>query len=157
MVDAGADLVIGHGPHVLREIECYRGHPIAYSLGNFVGVGGLSAKKLAAVSALLEISVNADGTLQSMNLIPLRFTEQKLPELDERAYGTRLVNHLGQHAKFEGTFVEFPVKRDWQRRFDRWLRATSRLTDLPKPRRPKLPARIAQAGTARQTPVTHRP
>jgi poly-gamma-glutamate synthesis protein (capsule biosynthesis protein) len=36
MIDAGADLVFGHGPHILRGIELYRGKPIFYSLGNFV-------------------------------------------------------------------------------------------------------------------------
>lgn len=36
-VDAGADLVLGAGPHVLRKIEMYEGTPVAYSLGNFVG------------------------------------------------------------------------------------------------------------------------
>ena len=36
MVDAGADLVVGHGPHVLQGIEVYRGRPIFYSLGNFL-------------------------------------------------------------------------------------------------------------------------
>ena len=35
-VDAGADSVIGHGPHVLRGIEVYKGKPIFYSLGNFI-------------------------------------------------------------------------------------------------------------------------
>jgi poly-gamma-glutamate capsule biosynthesis protein CapA/YwtB (metallophosphatase superfamily) len=35
VVDAGADLVLGHGPHVPRAIEVYRGKLIAYSLGNF--------------------------------------------------------------------------------------------------------------------------
>ena len=34
-VDAGADLVLGHGPHVVRGMEVYRGRPIFYSLGNF--------------------------------------------------------------------------------------------------------------------------
>ncbi|CAN5755437.1 CapA family protein [soil metagenome] len=35
-VDAGADMVIGHGPHLLRGIEIYNGKPIFYSLGNFI-------------------------------------------------------------------------------------------------------------------------
>ncbi len=35
-VEAGADVVVGHGPHVLRGIEIYRGRPILYSLGNFI-------------------------------------------------------------------------------------------------------------------------
>ena len=36
MIDAGADVVVGHGPHVLRAVEIYRGQPILYSLGNFL-------------------------------------------------------------------------------------------------------------------------
>ncbi|WP_407157154.1 CapA family protein [Bradyrhizobium sp. STM 3557] len=37
MIDEGADLVVGHGPHLLRGMEIYRGQPIFYSLGNFIG------------------------------------------------------------------------------------------------------------------------
>ena len=40
MIDAGADLIFGHGPHVLRGMEFYKGRLIAYSLGNFAGGGG---------------------------------------------------------------------------------------------------------------------
>lgn len=36
MIDAGADVIAGHGPHILRGIEIYKGRPIFYSLGNFV-------------------------------------------------------------------------------------------------------------------------
>jgi poly-gamma-glutamate synthesis protein (capsule biosynthesis protein) len=36
MIDAGADVFVGHGPHVLRGIEIYKGKPILYSLGNFI-------------------------------------------------------------------------------------------------------------------------
>ena len=36
MIDAGASVFVGHGPHVLRGIEMYRGKPIFYSLGDFV-------------------------------------------------------------------------------------------------------------------------
>ena len=36
MVDAGADMLVGHGPHVLRGVEIYKGKPILYSLGDFI-------------------------------------------------------------------------------------------------------------------------
>jgi poly-gamma-glutamate capsule biosynthesis protein CapA/YwtB (metallophosphatase superfamily) len=121
MIDAGADLVVGHGPHVLRAAECYQGKPILYSLGNFVGVGGLSAKNFAAVSALLEVTVAQDGTLQNINLVPLRFNEQKLPQVDAREFGTRLVNHLGKHALYSASFIEFPVSNEGQAEFAAWL------------------------------------
>lgn len=35
-IDAGADAILGHGPHELRGIEIYKGKPIFYSLGNFI-------------------------------------------------------------------------------------------------------------------------
>jgi len=36
MIDAGADVLVGHGPHFLKGIEIYKGKPIFYSLGNFI-------------------------------------------------------------------------------------------------------------------------
>ncbi|MBS0520286.1 MAG: CapA family protein [Proteobacteria bacterium] len=44
MIDGGADLVVGHGPHLLRGLELYKGKPIFYSLGNFIGQNELVAK-----------------------------------------------------------------------------------------------------------------
>jgi poly-gamma-glutamate synthesis protein (capsule biosynthesis protein) len=44
MIDAGADIVAGHGPHQLRGMEIYRGRPIFYSLGNFVSQIDLSQR-----------------------------------------------------------------------------------------------------------------
>ena len=123
MIDAGADIVVGHGPHVLRAVECYKDKPIVYSLGNFVGVGGLSAKNFAAVSALLEISVATDGSLQRINLIPVRFNEQKLPSVDPQEFGTRLINYLGMNARYVGKFIEFPVAVDAQEEFSTWLQS----------------------------------
>ncbi|QKS72338.1 CapA family protein [Paenalkalicoccus suaedae] len=36
LIDAGADCIVGHGPHILRGIDIYKGKPIFYSLGNFI-------------------------------------------------------------------------------------------------------------------------
>ncbi len=152
MIDAGADLAVGHGPHVLREAECYRGHPIVYSLGNFVGAGGLSSKKVAAVSALLEVSVNPDGTLRGIDLAPIRFDERRLPQLDARAFGTRLVNYLGQHAQYPGNFIEFPTKSSGQGEFLAWLKKNAkpassatgkRVTTAQLPQNPAASERVA--------------
>ena len=43
VIDAGADVVFGHGPHIMRGMEFYKGRLIAYSLGNFCGYGALNA------------------------------------------------------------------------------------------------------------------
>ncbi len=44
MIDEGADIVVGHGPHLLRGMELHRGRPIFYSLGNFVGQNELTQR-----------------------------------------------------------------------------------------------------------------
>ena len=55
MIDAGADAVIGHGPHVLRGIEFYRGRPIAYSLGNFLTYRGFNLEGPLGVTGVLQL------------------------------------------------------------------------------------------------------
>lgn len=44
MIDAGADIVVGHGPHLIRGMEMYQGAPIFYSLGNLIGQNELTYK-----------------------------------------------------------------------------------------------------------------
>ncbi|GGK11670.1 hypothetical protein GCM10010124_00370 [Pilimelia terevasa] len=63
VVDAGADLVVGHGPHVLRGMEFYRGRLIAYSLGNFAAGGGVLAEGgISGVGGVLRVTLRRDGT-----------------------------------------------------------------------------------------------
>ncbi|RZU50657.1 poly-gamma-glutamate capsule biosynthesis protein CapA/YwtB (metallophosphatase superfamily) [Krasilnikovia cinnamomea] len=62
VIDAGADVVIGHGPHVLRGMEFYKGKLIAYSLGNFAGGGKtLSSAGVLKYSGILHVTLGADG------------------------------------------------------------------------------------------------
>jgi hypothetical protein len=61
VIDAGADLVIGHGPHVLRPIELYRDRLIAYSLGNFATYYGISVTGIRGISGILTTRLDADG------------------------------------------------------------------------------------------------
>lgn len=61
VVDAGADLVVGHGPHVLRGMEFHRGRLIAYSMGNFTGYEAFALSGPLAVSGVLQVTLRADG------------------------------------------------------------------------------------------------
>lgn len=62
-IDNGADVVYGHGPHVVRAIELYNGHFIAYSLGNFCTPYGINISGISGYAPILELHVNtADGT-----------------------------------------------------------------------------------------------
>jgi len=62
VIDAGADLVIGHGPHVIRGMQFYKGKLIAYSLGNFAGGGKtLSSNGVLKYGGILHVSLTRDG------------------------------------------------------------------------------------------------
>ena len=63
MVDAGAALVVGHGPHVVRPMELYKGHLIAYSLGNFATYEGISIDGPRGFAPLLVATIDAGGQL----------------------------------------------------------------------------------------------
>lgn len=62
-IDMGADVVFGHGPHVCRAIELYKGHFIAYSLGNFCTPGGISVSGISGYSPVITITINENGEL----------------------------------------------------------------------------------------------
>lgn len=61
MVDAGADLVFGHGPHVVRAMERYKDRLIAYSLGNFATYYGISVDGAKGVAPILVVTVDNTG------------------------------------------------------------------------------------------------
>ena len=61
MVDAGADLVVGHGPHVVRAIERYRNRLIAYSLGNFATYYGISVAGIKGIAPILVATLDGEG------------------------------------------------------------------------------------------------
>ena len=81
-VDAGADIVVGHGPHVLRGIEYYKKKLIAYSLGNFAGYQLFSVKGGKGISAILTLEVNKKGNFLKgqINSISLRPLGRPIPD-----------------------------------------------------------------------------
>jgi hypothetical protein len=61
VVDAGADLVLGHGPHVPRALEYYRERLIAYSLGNFATYYGISVEGTKGLAPILVAELDGSG------------------------------------------------------------------------------------------------
>jgi len=94
MVDAGADAVIGHGPHVLRGIEFYRGRPIAYSLGNFATYRGFNLSGALGITAILDLRLGPDGTFRSARLQPLYQLPRTGPRPDPDGRAISLVRRL---------------------------------------------------------------
>lgn len=124
VIDAGADLVVGHGPHVLRAIECYQGRPIFHSLGNFVSVGGLSIRSMAALTAIGGVQLGPRGELLGLEFLPLRFSERKVPQRDEREDASHLVNWLADNAKFSGEFLRVPAPEAGRKAWLDWASKT---------------------------------
>jgi hypothetical protein len=60
-IDAGADVVLGHGPHVIRAIDVYKGRFIAYSLGNFATYGRFNLSGSNGIAPIIEIDVDNNG------------------------------------------------------------------------------------------------
>ena len=61
VVDAGADLVVGHGPHVVRAMELYKDRLIAYSLGNFATYYGISVAGIKGIAPILLATLDETG------------------------------------------------------------------------------------------------
>lgn len=81
-VDAGGDVVFGHGPHVPRAVNVYRGRFIAYSLGNFWTFGRFNLNGLAGVAPVADLRVERGGRLVEARIISCRQTYQGGPTLD---------------------------------------------------------------------------
>ena len=86
-IDLGADIVFGHGPHVVRAVECYNGHLIAYSLGNFCTTYGINVAGLTGYAPVLVARIGRDGRfvegrihsfIQTPGMGPLPDTENKV-------------------------------------------------------------------------------
>ncbi|MGN1375114.1 MAG: CapA family protein [Prevotella sp.] len=64
-IDNGADVVFGHGPHVVRCVELYNNRFIAYSLGNFCTPYGISIAGVSGFAPVIEAKLKNDGSFVS--------------------------------------------------------------------------------------------
>jgi Bacterial capsule synthesis protein PGA_cap len=72
VIRAGASVVLGSGPHVIRGVQRYRGHLIAYSLGNFIGYRTLGSGGALDDSGIMRVSLNpANGRVVAAHWIPV--------------------------------------------------------------------------------------
>ncbi|WP_156213725.1 CapA family protein [Lentzea aerocolonigenes] len=72
-IDAGADIVIGHHPHVLQGVEWYKGHLIVYSLGNFV----FDQNFLSTFASVVVRTVWDGDQLLEARLLPLELVDYR--------------------------------------------------------------------------------
>ena len=93
-VDAGADLVIGHGPHVVRGMERYKGRLIAYSLGNFATYYGISVAGIKGIAPILTTTVDGNGAFVEADIVSTIQLRPAGPSIDARNRALDLMRGL---------------------------------------------------------------
>lgn len=82
VIDAGADIVLGHGPHVTRALELYKEKLIAYSLGNFATYARFNLKGRNGIAPILKARLTRDGKFIDGSIIPVQQLGEGGPTMD---------------------------------------------------------------------------
>jgi poly-gamma-glutamate capsule biosynthesis protein CapA/YwtB (metallophosphatase superfamily) len=105
-VDAGADLVIGHGPHVVRAMELYQDRLIAYSLGNFATYYGISVAGIKGVAPILLATIDEQGRFVEGEIISTVQIRPAGPSIDPQKRALKMIRDLSNE-DFESPGLEF--------------------------------------------------
>lgn len=94
-IDAGADLVLGHGPHVPRALEVYKGKLIAYSLGNFLTFGRFNIQGPSGLGFVLRAEIDAEtGNFVRGRIVPVELRDRGIPFIDPEMKSVALIREL---------------------------------------------------------------
>ena len=94
VVDAGADLVIGHGPHVVRGMERYKDRLIAYSLGNFATYYGISVAGIKGIAPILTTTLDGEGRFVEGEIVSTIQRRPAGPSIDPENRALSLIRGL---------------------------------------------------------------
>ena len=94
VVDAGADLVIGHGPHVVRAMERYNDRLIAYSLGNFATYYGISVAGIKGIAPILIATLDEEGRFVEGEIISTHQLRPAGPTPDPQGRALKMIRGL---------------------------------------------------------------
>lgn len=109
-VKHGADLIIGHGPHVPRALEVYNGRLIAYSLGNFCTYGGMNLSGESGLAPLLWAELAPDGSLLDFRIHSFIQHRPGGPLADPQEGAARLMERLSR----EDFPLSHPYRPPWR-------------------------------------------
>ncbi|EKD43623.1 MAG: hypothetical protein ACD_72C00200G0003 [uncultured bacterium] len=84
LIDAGVDIIVGHHPHVVEEMEIYKNHPIFYSLGNFVFDQYFSVPTQQELGVSLIITQENDQKNVSITIYPLQSIQSQISQMNQK-------------------------------------------------------------------------
>jgi poly-gamma-glutamate capsule biosynthesis protein CapA/YwtB (metallophosphatase superfamily) len=99
-IDAGADVILGHGPHVSRAIDQYKGKFITYSMGNFCTYGRFNLKGNSGIAPLFQLKLKRDGTFVEGKIISISQQGEGGPTFDKSLAALKEIKQL--------TLTDFP-------------------------------------------------
>jgi Bacterial capsule synthesis protein PGA_cap len=115
-VDAGADAVFCHGPHIPRAVEVYKGRFIAYSLGNFWTYGTFNLRDENGYAPIADIRVAKDGSLLSARIVSARQSKPGGPTFDPTHAAAKQIAMLTARDFPEtGTTVSATGEMSWRK------------------------------------------
>lgn len=82
-IDAGADVLLGHGPHVTRAVELYKDRFITYSMGNFCTFDRFSLRGSKGIGPILKLALAEDGRFLTGSIIATKQKGRGVPVVDE--------------------------------------------------------------------------
>lgn len=107
MIDAGADIIFGHGPHVTRAVEVYKNRFIAYSLGNFCTFGGINVAGINGWAPIIKVFTDARGKFFKAEITPTYQIARDRVKIDAEKRVTKKIAELTKK-----DFPEVPVRID---------------------------------------------
>ncbi|MBU2913799.1 CapA family protein [Reichenbachiella agariperforans] len=94
MIDEGADVIFGHGPHVTRAVDLYKNRFIIYSMGNFCTYGRFNLSGVKGVAPIVKIQTDGTGRFIQGQLIPIYQPGAGGPKFDLNNRAIKLVKSL---------------------------------------------------------------
>lgn len=94
LVDAGADVIFGHGPHVPRAIDIYKDRFIAYSLGNFATYARFNLRGPNGLAPIIKLVMNNEGRFLSGQILSYRQYGRGVPKPDLNNGAAELIREL---------------------------------------------------------------
>ncbi|WP_353572504.1 CapA family protein [Candidatus Albibeggiatoa sp. nov. BB20] len=94
VIDAGADVVFGHGPHVTRAVEVYKQRFIAYSLGNFCTYGRFNLRGVSGVAPIIKVNMTEIGEFINAKITPIQQVGKGIVKIDKSKRAIQLIRQL---------------------------------------------------------------